>query len=79
MLYQFMKKHKLENDIVAFVTDSICATKKVNLNSDKLGEFSLDGTGDDCYWFHPDSHPIPFLSEKNTTTLCVCKLTENLC
>jgi len=51
MLYQFMKKYKLENDIVAFVTDSICTTKKANLNSDKLGEFSLDGTGDDYYFF----------------------------
>ncbi len=50
MLYQFMKKHKLENDIVAFATDSICTTKKVNVNSEKLGEFSLDGKGDDCYF-----------------------------
>ena len=50
MLYQFMKKHKLQNDIVAFATDSICTTKKVNVNSEKLGEFSLDGTGDDCYF-----------------------------
>ena len=50
MLYKFMKKHKLENDIVAFATDSICTTKKVNVNSEKLGEFSLDGTGDDCYF-----------------------------
>ena len=50
MLYQFMKKHKLENDIVAFATDSICTTKKVNMNSEKLGEFSLDAMGDDCYF-----------------------------
>lgn len=50
MLYQFMKKHKLENDIVAFATDSICTTKKVNVNSEKLGEFSLDSMGDDCYF-----------------------------
>jgi len=50
MLYQFMKKHKLQNDIVAFATDSICTTKKVNVNSQKLGEFSLDSTGDDCYF-----------------------------
>ncbi len=50
MLYQFMKKHKLENDIVAFATDSICTTKKVNVNSEKIGEFSTDATGDDCYF-----------------------------
>ena len=50
MLYQFMKKHKLENDIVAFATDSICTTKKVNVNSEKIGEFSMDATGDDCYF-----------------------------
>ena len=50
MLYQFMKKHNLENDIVAFATDSVCTTKKVNVNSQKLGEFSLDGTGNDCYY-----------------------------
>ncbi len=50
MLYQFMKKHKLENDIVAFATDSICTTKKINVNSEKIGEFSMDATGNDCYF-----------------------------
>ncbi len=45
-----MKKHKLENDMIAFATDSICTTKKVNVNSKKLGEFSLDSMGDDCYF-----------------------------
>ena len=50
MLYQFMKKHNLERDIVAFATDSICTRKKVNVNSDKIGEFSMDATGDDCYF-----------------------------
>jgi len=50
MLYQFMKKYKLENDIVAFATDSICTTKKVDVNSEKLGEFSLDSMGNDCYF-----------------------------
>ena len=50
MLYQFMKKHKLENDILAFPADFICTTKKVNINSEKLGGFSLDATGNDCYF-----------------------------
>lgn len=39
MLYQFMKKYKLENDIVAFATDSICTTKKVNVNSENWVSF----------------------------------------
>lgn len=50
MLYQFMKKHKLENDILAFPADFICTTKKVNINSEKLDGFSLDATGNDCYF-----------------------------
>ncbi|RZD41663.1 MAG: DNA polymerase [Thaumarchaeota archaeon] len=50
MLYQFMKKHQLENHIVAFATDSICITKKLNVNSQKLGGFSFEASGDDCYF-----------------------------
>jgi|SaaInlStandDraft_2_1057019.scaffolds.fasta_scaffold06128_2 hypothetical protein len=50
MLYQFMKKHQLENHIVAFATDSICTTKKLNVNSQKLGGFSFEASGDDCYF-----------------------------
>lgn len=50
MLYRFVCKNNLENDTVAFATDSICTTRKININSDRLGEFSLDTKGDDCYF-----------------------------
>ncbi|OLB91891.1 MAG: hypothetical protein AUH25_01670 [Thaumarchaeota archaeon 13_1_40CM_38_12] len=42
-LYRFMKEHNLENDVVAFATDSIAVRKKIpNLHSEKLGEMKLD-------------------------------------
>ena len=50
MLYQFMKKHQLENHVVAFATDSVCTTKKLNVNSQKLGGFSFETSGNDCYF-----------------------------
>jgi len=50
-LYRFMKEHDLENNIVAFATDSIATTKKIpDLDSKKLGEMKLDKEGDDVYY-----------------------------
>jgi len=49
-LYSFIKDNNLQKDTVAFATDSICTTKKLNMNSTKLGEFSFDGEGDDAFF-----------------------------
>ena len=49
-LYNFVKEHNIENDVVAFATDSICTTKKLDINSEKLGEFSLDKEGSDVFY-----------------------------
>jgi hypothetical protein len=49
-LYSFVMKNNLEKDIVAFATDSVCVTKKLNINSDKLGEFSFDNQADDVFY-----------------------------
>ena len=39
-LYSFVQRYGLENDIVAFATDSICTTKPLEINSSVLGGFS---------------------------------------
>jgi len=44
-LYDFVRKNGLERDVIAFATDSICTTKKLNVNSTKLGDFSLKRDG----------------------------------
>jgi len=49
-LNQFCTEHKLEREVIAFATDSICTTKKLNLNSKRLGDFSLDKQGNDVYY-----------------------------
>ena len=49
-LYQFCIDNKLEREVIAFATDSICTTKKLNLNSKRLGDFSLDKQGKDDYY-----------------------------
>ncbi len=49
-LYSFVMRNKLERDVVAFATDSVCVTKKLDIDSSKLGEFSFDGTGNDVYY-----------------------------
>jgi hypothetical protein len=42
-------ENNIEKDIVFFATDSVCTTKKLDYNSDKLGEFSFDNDADDVY------------------------------
>ena len=49
-LCQFCKEHKIEHEVIAFATDSICTTKKLNLNSERLGDFSLDRQGKDVFY-----------------------------
>ena len=49
-LYQFVKENGVEKDVVAFATDSVCITKKLDVNSSELGGFSLDKHGKDVYY-----------------------------
>ena len=49
-LYRFCVERNLEKDVISFATDSICTTKKINLQTKKLGEFSLDKKGTDVYY-----------------------------
>jgi hypothetical protein len=49
MLYEFVQKHGIENEVVSFATDSIITTKKLNVDSVKLGDFSYDISGNDVY------------------------------
>ena len=50
-LYKFVKDNTLENDVVAFATDSIACRKKIaDLNSSKLGEMKLDKSASDVYF-----------------------------
>lgn len=41
-LYRCVIDTDLEKHVVSFATDPICTTKKLDINSIKLGEFSLD-------------------------------------
>ena len=50
MLYDFVKKNNLDNEIVSFATDSICTTRKINLKSAKLGKFSLENEANDVFF-----------------------------
>lgn len=49
-LISFVNKHGLEKDVVAFATDSVCVTRKVNVDSTELGGFSLDKHAFDVYY-----------------------------
>ncbi len=49
MLYDFVSEHDIERDIVSFATDSICTTKKLEVNSTKLGNFSFDNEEEDVF------------------------------
>ena len=40
----------LKKPTVAFATDSICVTKKLDVDSDELGEFSQDKIANDVYY-----------------------------
>jgi hypothetical protein len=49
-LYKFAMDNDLEDDVIIFATDSICTTKKLDLRSSGLGDFSLDKSGNDAYY-----------------------------
>ncbi|MDH3486695.1 MAG: hypothetical protein OEL82_01450 [Nitrosopumilus sp.] len=49
-LYNFVRKHDIEKDVVAFATDSVCTTKYLGVNSTTLGEFSFEKSADDVYY-----------------------------
>lgn len=49
-LYSFVKRHKIERNVVAFATDSVCTTRKITSSSNELGVFSLDKSGDDVFF-----------------------------
>jgi hypothetical protein len=49
-LYCFVTENKIEKEIVAFATDSICVRKDLGIDSSKLGEFHLDKSGNDVYY-----------------------------
>ena len=52
-LYRFMKENNLENDVVAFATDSIAVRKKISdLGNEELGDMKLDN----------EAHDVIFLS-----------------
>lgn len=41
-LYRFVTENGLDRDVVAFATDSICTTRKLEVGSEKLGQFSFE-------------------------------------
>lgn len=51
-LYKFMRENNLENDVVAFATDSIAVRRKLPISdkNETLGEMKLDKTGFDAYF-----------------------------
>lgn len=57
-LYRCVIDTDLEKHVVSFATDPICTTKKLNINSNKLGEFPLDNVI--CYVFYLQNGIYPF-------------------
>jgi len=49
-LYSFIQKHGIEKEMVAVATDSICTTRKLNIGSTDLGDFSYEGESHDTYF-----------------------------
>jgi len=49
MLYEFVSRHKIEQNVVSFATDSVISTKKINVDSEKLGGFKLEKSAHDVY------------------------------
>lgn len=48
-LYDFVRKNDIQKDVAFFATDSICTTKKLDVNSTKLGDFSFDDDAKDVF------------------------------
>ena len=49
-LYEFVHKFGQEENVVSFATDSVCITKFLNINSNRLGEFSFENSADDVFY-----------------------------
>jgi hypothetical protein len=49
LLYDFVIRNNLEKDIIAFATDSILTKRKLELQSNKIGEFSFVKSADDTF------------------------------
>lgn len=49
-LYRFILENNIEKETVAFATDSICVTKELDIEYDRLGEFSLSNSANDVYY-----------------------------
>ena len=49
ILYDFIMKNNLEDHVVSIATDSILTTKKINVNSSKLGQFKHEKSANDTY------------------------------
>ena len=49
-LYEFVQKYGLERYLVSFATDSICITKFLDIDSNRLGEFSFKNSSDDVFY-----------------------------
>lgn len=49
-LYSFVMQNDVEKQTVAFATDSVCTTKKLDINSSKLGEFSFVDSANDVFY-----------------------------
>jgi len=49
MLYDFVFKHKIEQNVVSFATDSVISTKKIKVDSERLGDFKLEKSAKDVY------------------------------
>jgi len=49
-LYRFVMQNNIEKQVVSFATDSICCTKKLDIDSTKLGEFSFDNSASDVFY-----------------------------
>lgn len=49
-MYRFVIDNGLEDDVISFATDSICTTCDLGIKSNRLGDFSLDKSGNDAYY-----------------------------
>jgi len=49
-LYEFVHKLGLEENVVSFATDSLCITKFLEIDSNKLGEFSFENSAEDVFY-----------------------------
>ena len=55
ILYEFVQKHGIENDVVSFATDSIISTKKLDVNSARLGGFAYENSEMTCLCYRTAS------------------------